>query len=168
MIKLLASHKFSSFLLFITAILTLSSLNFNSTARLLPLAIGILTCLMLLLYIIGGSQKLSWLSFVRSKGILDNVNSNMDDESKKNQSISSRDSETLDKNQAIKLTKVAVLLAIILVIMKFFGYLVAVPIFILIYLKFIEKKKWLQSIILTVGIELFMYLLFNLLLGIRF
>lgn len=149
---------FSLILLAMFVVMFIGAWDYNARARLFPVvlsAIGVfMSAAQLLVDLWPG--RLRFLRIVEHKGLLAGH--------KIEQSMGSAPRELNWPGTWL----IFVWLAGFLVLLRYVGYLVAVPTFIALYIRFGGRQPWRQAVLVAGGTGLFMYLLFHLALKMRF
>ncbi len=163
--KSLDRHVFSIFLILFSLIVVMISLDFKSIARVFPLTFGTFT------FILASLQLLSdlfpdsrILAFMRTQGLAGNLNFNSkedEEEQKGTSSVIKAD----EKNEWFMVFKIFVWLLIFVIVIRYVTYFIVVPIFLLLFLKFLNKETWKTAILLAICAGAAVYLLFGLILG---
>lgn len=161
MMKMSGRSIFSLFIVIFMIILVINSFEYNSKARLIPLAVGFLVLVMTLLQFIADTTPSMGrrLSFLRQKGMFtQQVNDQPNSEAQTQES----------EERWSQIMKTFIWLIGFTVLLYFTTYLFAVPIFLFLFIWLAGKEKIISALSVAVGMGVTMYVLFELLLGARF
>jgi hypothetical protein len=183
--KLSGRGIFSLLIVIAMIIFIVSSLEYNPKARMIPLAVGIMVLVMSLLqFLVDLIPSLGKkLPFVSDKGMLSQGatkpkfdSATLDEptldetiQSGANQPVTSKQDEPEDKDE--RWSSVFLIFLCLLgfvLLLQFTTYLIAVSLFVFLFIWLMGKEKVTSALAVAVGLGICMYALFGLLLGTTF
>jgi hypothetical protein len=161
---------FSLFITIVMLVMVVIAFEYNPKARLIPIMVGTLIFIMALVQFLGDTfpSIADRFPFLRQKGMLtaDQTHSEVDS---KDESMQEKAESHPEENESwLRIFISFIWLIGFTVILYFTTYLVAVPLFLFFFVRFAGKAKTLPSLLLSIGMSVFMYVLFELLLNARF
>lgn len=171
--KVKITKTFDTFLFILFVSMTILSLQFNTNARLLPLTFGAIGSIMLLVQLIhdffpGWRSKMEFLNPLSAKKEPSQEKVGYRSNIEQNNAVEMNEVEQQDNNEKWEWQRVLTCffsLLVFVIMLHYFGHLVAIPIFILFFVKFAFSESWTRSIITAVSTWLFAWLLFDVLLS---
>jgi small-conductance mechanosensitive channel len=161
---------FSLFITIVMLVMVVIAFEYNPKARLIPIMVGTLIFIMALIQFLGDTFPAiaDRLPFLRQKGLLtaDQTHSEVDSKDESMQEKAQPHQEEKEPWSRILIS--FIWLIGFTVILYLTTYLVAVPLFLFFFVRFAGKAKTLPSLLLSIGMSIFMYVLFELLLNARF
>ena len=156
MIRLNDSGIFKLFMLGVGLLGFILATTYNTTAGMIPLVLSalliILTTFMFLQENVPALSK--FLGFINQKGLF----------SEEKSSAGSPENSRDDKQEYRKLLRLLIWLIAFAVVLGFVTYFVAVPLFLLLFIRFEGSQSWRNAIITSAGMGIFMVVLLDVLL----
>lgn len=149
------------FLLFVSFFIY-KSFAYSYLDRRMVLFFGIPAFILLVLLLLADNiPKLSGLH-IRARFFSDRV------EKREPRTDDVKQAESIKAKQDGQAWYVFLSLFVFFLMIAFLGFLIAIPIYTLLYLKFFSKESWMMSIVLTAGLWAIVYFGFAMLLGLHF
>lgn len=160
---------FPLFLLGFAALLIVKTIDYPWQAQVLPITFGSIVILLIILQLmIEKSKRLhTRLGFLVKKDDM-NVEADQNSEQEKNQS-NKENNKTQQEDQLVNKKELALFLWVIFLValLYYIPYYVAVPIFLFLFIKLFAKVSWRNTVLVTIIMTSFMYILFSLVLNVN-
>jgi hypothetical protein len=166
-LKVIAGNWLTLFFLISNGILVGISFTYGNTTRMFPMAIGILTFIMLALLLIAEITHAKWLSFVFGKGISSGVSELVPQDQEGENHNPEISAEEKAKDDWKPLVMLIILLCASIIVLYAAGYLVSAAFFLILFLKFFANKSWSQTLLITAIMEVGVYLIFYIVLKVH-
>lgn len=146
------------------ALFFIVSFSYNPRARFAPEVFSAVLFLLVGVLFLGDNVPFfrHRFEFMDDKGFFTNVQ-------KKEADLASKENTgTIVVNENVKLIRILLWLAGFLVALRFVSYLITVPVWLLFFTKIEGGRKWRESTYMALGMGIFDYVLFDLLLHVTF
>ncbi|GAB6174006.1 hypothetical protein JCM15765_34840 [Paradesulfitobacterium aromaticivorans] len=177
--KLKGNAIFELFLLVLSVAMFFVSWSYNPRARFIPEILSVVMFILAMLLLLGENvpslQKR--MGFMRQKGFFTNTGSagkiSEQDQGAVTDSGTEKETEPVSESDAslkenLKLVRLLLWLIAFVVMLRFVSYLITVPVWLLLFIKAEGERSWRQSALVAVGMGIFDYVLFTVLLRATF
>lgn len=164
-VRLQGKVLFEAILAVFLAVLIVTSFSYQETARLIPLLIGVPTLLLVLVLLAADAVPNfgKALAFTQRTGIA------MGDTERKNVAqITAVAVEEHSEGFTVRSWRLFGWLAFLALLLHYVSYVISIPLFVLLFMIIEAKERWLIAILTSIGMALFVLVLFRLLLRATF
>lgn len=156
MIRLNASGIFKLFMMGVGLVGLILATSYNPTARMIPLGLSVLLIvLMALMFLQENVPALSkYFGFMGQRGLFSEEKAKTDSAEKSEEA----------KQEYRKLFRLIIWLVAFTILLGYVNYLIAVPLFLLLFIRLEGGQSWRSAVYVAAGMGIFNFLLFDLLL----